>query len=108
MTDLSSSFESFQLYGVTDVRKNTSSEDLLQKIDYAYKGGADIIQLRSKELNDLEFIRLGKKVREIATHYQKFFFVNDRLDLAWATEADGLHVGQDDMPVSVIRSLCQK
>jgi thiamine-phosphate pyrophosphorylase len=66
------------------------------------------VQLRSKHLSDRQLYDIGKKMRSIASQYQKLFFVNDRVDLAVAVGADGVHVGQSDMPVSMIREIAQK
>ncbi len=99
-------FDGFRLYAVTDLR--TESLDALQKIEAAYRGGADIVQLRSKMLADRALIRLGLRVKKIAEKKRRLFFVNDRMDLALATGADGVHLGQVDMPVRVARKLAQQ
>ncbi len=96
-------FDSFKLYGVTDVSEDFG--DILKKVDRAYAGGADIIQLRSKMLGDNALYRLGLAVRKIAVRRRKLFFMNDRLDLAMAVEADGIHLGQDDLPVAAARKI---
>ncbi|MBI3316969.1 MAG: thiamine phosphate synthase [Candidatus Omnitrophica bacterium] len=94
-------FKNFRLYAVTDLKE--SDDSILKKIEDVYRGGADIVQLRSKGFMDGALFRLGLKVKKIAAKQKKLYFVNDRLDLALATGADGLHVGQDDFPVSVVR-----
>lgn len=96
-------FASFKLYAVTDLE----SEDpaIFEKINQAYAGGADIVQLRSKKLSDAALYRMGKKIKELAEAQQKLFFVNDRPDLALALEADGVHLGQDDLSVDVVRKM---
>lgn len=99
-------FSNFKLYAVTDLREE--STDLLKKIEQVYQGGADIVQLRSKNLPDAVLFRLGQKIRQIADASHKLFFVNDRADLAIAADADGVHLGQDDLPVAVVRELCAK
>ncbi|MDP3919370.1 MAG: thiamine phosphate synthase [Candidatus Omnitrophota bacterium] len=96
-------FKSFRVYAVTSLRCEDDWQ--LRDIESAYRGGADIVQLRSKTLSDAVLFRLGLQVRKIADRFGKLYFVNDRLDLALGTGADGLHVGQDDLPVSVIRNL---
>lgn len=96
-------FENFKLYAVTDLRSDAPAE--LAKIEAAYRGGADIVQLRSKTLSDLQLYRMGLKIRKIADRYKKLFFVNDRLDLALACGADGLHLGQDDLPSETVRRI---
>ena len=99
-------FRSFRLYGVTDIR--VEGPEVLRKIELAYRGGADIVQLRSKMLPDAALIRLGLKIRKIAQRQKKLFFLNDRVDLALVTGADGVHLGQDDMPVRMARELARR
>jgi len=99
-------FRGFQLYAVTDLR--TAGPEVLKKIEQAYRGGTDIVQLRSKVLSDGALIRLGLKIGKIAAKHRKLFFVNDRVDLALVTGAHGVHLGQDDMPVGIARNLARK
>ena len=99
-------FEAFRLYAVTDLR--TESSEVLQAIEAAYRGGADIVQLRSKMLSDAALIRLGLRIKKIAKKARKLYFVNDRIDLALAIGADGVHLGQEDMPVRVARKLARQ
>ena len=99
-------FRNFRFYVVTDLKSESS--DVLQKIERAYRGGADIIQLRSKVLKDAALIRLGLKIRKIATRQHKLYFMNDRVDLALATQADGVHLGQDDLPIWIARKLSRQ
>lgn len=96
-------FENFRIYAVTDLK--SEGPEALKKIERAYQGGADIVQLRAKVLCDAAMIRLGLRIRKLASRYQKLFFVNDRFDIALATNANGLHLGQDDMPLAVARKL---
>lgn len=96
-------FRGFKLYAVTDLK--VEGDDVLKKIDQAYGGGTDIVQLRSKAAPDAVLIRLGLQVRKIADSRKKLFFFNDRVDLALVTAADGVHLGQDDMPVRMARTL---
>lgn len=96
-------FAGFKLYAVTDL--TSGDESILEKIENAYRGGVDIVQLRGKNLTDNELYRIGLKIRALANQYQKLFFVNDRLDLALSVSADGVHIGQDDLPVREMRRL---
>jgi len=93
----------FRLYAVTDLRK--SGDEILGKIDAALKGGVDVIQLRSKTLSAAELLRLGVKIRGIANRRRKLFIVNDRIDIAIGCDADGVHLGQEDLPVALARRL---
>ena len=99
-------FENFKLYAVTDLQ--SESVEILKKIEAAYRGGADIVQLRSKMLSDQFLLGLGLKIRKMATHYRKLFFVNDRPDLAILTFADGIHLGQEDLSIRAVRGFAQR
>ncbi len=99
-------FENFKLYAVTDIK--IPDPAILDKIEAAYLGSVDIVQLRSKTLSDRELVALGSKIRMIADHHRKLFFVNDRTDLALAVSADGIHLGQDDLPIASARAICAK
>jgi len=96
-------FLNFRLYAVTNLKNADSGE--IEKIDRAYAGGADIVQLRSRSLSDADLYKLGLEIRRLADRYRGLYFVNDRLDLALATEADGLHLGQEDLPVAAVREM---
>jgi thiamine-phosphate pyrophosphorylase len=99
-------FDNFCLYAVTDLR--SEGPDVLKKIEAAYRGGADIVQLRSKALTDAALVRLGFRIKKVAEKAQKLFFVNDRVDIALAAGADGIHLGQEDMPVRVACKLANR
>lgn len=99
-------FKNFRLYAVTDL--TVENEEILTRIEQAYRGGADIVQLRTKVLSDAALIRLGTKVRTIATKARKLFMLNDRVDMAMVTQADGVHLGQGDMPVALARRLVSR
>lgn len=99
-------FKNFKLYAVTDIRSEDA--EILKKIEAAYRGGADIVQLRSKTLTDAAFYRLGIRARQIANRFRKLLFVNDRPDLALAIEADGVHLGQEDLPTEGVRKILGK
>lgn len=98
-------FENFRLYVVTDLGGETPEVDAM--IEAAYRGGADIVQLRSKGLSDAALYRIGTRMRKIADRYRRLFFVNDRPDLAVAVEADGVHLGQEDLPMTAVRKILQ-
>ena len=96
--------EQLKLYLVTD---STGMEEkvFLRKVEDALRGGVTFLQLREKEKSTLEYIELGKKVHEIARHYNVPMVVDDRVDVAIAIDAEGVHLGQSDMPVDVARRL---
>lgn len=91
------------LYLVTD-----NSEDVkkfLNTIEEAIKGGTTVVQLREKTADTLDFYDLALKVKEITSKYNVPLIINDRVDIALAIDADGVHVGQSDMPCEVTRKL---
>jgi thiamine-phosphate pyrophosphorylase len=90
-----------RLYVVTDARTRTG--DLPSFLDAVLGAGADLIQLREKGAEAGDLLRWGERFREAARRHGALFVVNDRPDVALALEADGVHVGQDDLPPSVAR-----
>ena len=93
----------FKLYAVTDL--GDEDPDILRKAEGALRGGVDILQLRSKSLSDTSLLRIGGKLLQLSEKYQRLFIVNNRVDLALALDADGVHLGQDDMPVFLARKI---
>ena len=93
----------YDLYVVTDshLSKGRSHQEVAR---LACEGGADIIQFRDKDIDDTEFLKIASEIREITRDYGVTFIVNDRLDAAIRSNADGIHVGQDDMKPYEIRS----
>lgn len=94
----------YSLYLVTD-RKLLGERDLVQSIELAIQGGVSLVQLREKSVSSREFLELAFRVKEITSRYKIPLIINDRLDIALAVEADGLHVGQDDLPMLKAREL---
>ncbi|XCP83681.1 thiamine phosphate synthase [Roseburia hominis] len=95
--------ENLLLYAVTD-RSWLKGETLLEQIEKALKGGATLVQLREKKLNEAEFLAEARQVKELCRKYQVPFLINDNVDIALAADADGVHVGQSDMKVSDVRA----
>ena len=91
------------LYLVTD--KSDDVEKFLNTIEEAIKGGVTVVQIREKTADTLDFYNLALKVKEITTKYNVPLIINDRVDIALASDADGVHVGQSDMPCDVTRRL---
>lgn len=83
----------------------SKGRSLVEVVSQAVAGGADIIQLREKELATRDLIEAGKLLREITRKAGVLFIVNDRVDVALAVDADGVHIGQDDMPLKNVRRL---
>ena len=75
------------------------------KIESAVKGGADIVQLRNKNASTKELICLAMRILEIVKTYNGLFIINDRTDIAMAVNADGVHLGQEDMPINLARNI---
>ena len=94
------------LYLVTD--KSDDVDKFLNTIEEAIKGGVTVVQIREKTAETLDFYNLALKVKEITTKYNVPLIINDRVDVALAIDADGVHVGQSDMPCDVTRRLIGK
>ena len=91
------------LYLVTD--NSDDEEKFLKTIEEAINGGVTVVQIREKTADTLEFYNLALKVKEITTKYNVPLIINDRVDVALAVDADGVHVGQSDMPCDITREL---
>lgn len=92
------------LYFITD-STNYGEEEFLFRIEEALKGGVTLLQLREKEKDTREYIELAKKVHSITKKYNIPLIIDDRVDVALAINAEGVHLGQSDMPVSMARKL---
>lgn len=92
------------LYLVTD-KRNKTDEEFLEIIEKAIEGGTSIVQIREKEGESLDFYNLALKVKKITSKYNVPLIVNDRVDVALAIEAEGVHIGQTDLPADITRSL---
>ena len=91
------------LYLVTD--KSDDVEKFLKTIEEAIKGGASVVQIREKTADTLDFYNLALKVKKITEKHDVPLIINDRVDVALAVDAEGVHVGQSDMPCAVTRAL---
>ena len=91
------------LYLVTD--KSDDVEKFLNTIEEGIKGGVSVVQIREKTAETLDFYNLALKVKEITEKYDIPLIINDRVDVALAIDADGVHVGQSDMPCDITRKL---
>lgn len=80
-------------------------ESPIQKAREAVKGGAEIIQLRCKTVGEAELLKIGRGIREITAAEGALYIMNDHVDLALLTQADGVHLGQEDMPVAQARKI---
>lgn len=93
-----------KLYFITD-STGFCEEEFLYRVEEALKGGVTFLQLREKEKTTREYIALAKKVQKLAKKYHIPLIIDDRLDVALAVDADGVHLGQSDMPVSIARNI---
>lgn len=96
--------EDLLLYAITD-RTWQGSSKLSEQIEAVLKGGATLLQLREKELSYEQFITEAKEVRKITLRYQIPLIINDRIDVAAAVDADGVHLGQDDDTLMTAREI---
>ena len=92
------------LYFITDSTGFTE-EDFLFRVEQALKGGATLLQLREKNKSTKAYIQLAEKVHAIAKRYNVPLIIDDRIDVALAIDAEGVHVGAEDMPVATARKL---
>ena len=92
------------MYVVTDSDLSHGRSDF-EVARLAYEGGADVVQLRMKHADGAEMLEQAVRIREVADEMCRFFIVNDRVDIAMASGADGVHLGQSDIPADVARRL---
>lgn len=97
----------YSLYLVTD-RMLMSTGTLEEAVEQAVLGGCTMVQLREKEASALDFYHTARSVKKITEKYDIPLIINDRLDIALAAEADGIHIGQNDLPAPVVRKLIGK
>ena len=93
-----------RLYAIVDTAQ-TGGRPLVSVIDAMLAGGVSVLQLRVKDRPADEFLRLALTTRERTTRAGCLFIVNDRVDIALAARADGVHLGQDDLPLEAARPL---
>ena len=93
-----------QLYAVTDSRW-LNGAPLAAAVEKALAGGVTCVQLREKQLPFDEFLRTAKEIRTLCQNYHVPFIVDDNLDIALACDADGLHIGQNDLPAAKAREV---
>ena len=94
----------YTCYLVTD-HKGRTNDEILDIIEEAIKGGTSIVQIREKTASTKDFYELALQARDIARKYDVPLLINDRLDIAIAVDADGVHIGQDDMPARKAREM---
>ena len=92
-----------RLYLVATPRPHQTEDEFLARVRAALEGGVDVLQLRCKEWEALPYLRLAERVHAIARDAGVPFIINDRPDVALAAGADGVHLGQQDLPVDWAR-----
>lgn len=94
----------YTLYLVTD-RDLMSTPTLEEAVEQAIRGGVTLVQLREKHASSLEFYQTALRVKKITDSYNVPLIINDRVDVALAVDADGVHVGQSDLPAARVREI---
>jgi len=94
----------YSLYLVTD-RELLGGKELMATVVEAINGGVNVIQLREKNISTRHFYYLALELKELTARHKVPFIINDRIDVALAIDADGIHIGQSDMPLLTARSL---
>ena len=94
----------YSLYLCTD-RRLMTSPTIEASVESALRGGTTVIQLREKDCSSREFYELGLRVKKITERYNAPLIINDRVDIALAVGAAGVHVGQGDLPCKVVREI---
>ena len=97
----------YSVYLVTD-RDLLKGRNLTEVIEEAILGGTSIVQLREKYASSLEFYEVAKEVKKITDKYNVPLIINDRIDIALAIDASGVHLGQSDIPCSIARKILPK
>ncbi|MEQ8155942.1 MAG: thiamine phosphate synthase [Clostridiaceae bacterium] len=94
----------YSLYLVTD-RNMLKNSDITEAVEAAIKGGVTLVQLREKDISTLEFYNVACAVKKITDKYGIYLIINDRIDIALAVDAAGVHLGQSDLKAAVARRL---
>ena len=92
----------YSLYLCTD---RNLTENLEKAVELAIKGGVKVVQLREKNCDGKNFFEVGQKIKKITEKNKIPLIVNDRVDIAMAIDAEGVHVGQNDLPCKVVRKI---
>ena len=92
------------LYFITD-STGFSEKEFLYRTEEALKGGATVLQLREKDKTTRDYISIAEKVHELTRQYNVPLIIDDRIDVALAMGAEGVHLGQSDMPVATARRI---
>lgn len=96
-----------RLYAVTD-RSWLNGHDLAEDVEKVLKGGVTLLQLREKNMDFDDFVKSAYEIKEVCRKYNVPLIINDSIDVAKAVDADGVHLGQSDMPVRQARAILGK
>ncbi len=94
----------YTLYLCTD-RGIMTADTIEESVELAVQGGVTVVQLREKECTSREMYEMARRVKEVTDAYEVPLIINDRIDIALAVQADGVHLGQSDVPVEVARNI---
>lgn len=94
----------YLLYLVTD-RRWLGGRSLVGAVEEAIAGGVTVVQLREKEIGSRTFLETALAVKEVTERHGIPLIINDRIDIAYACDAEGIHLGDDDLPISVAREI---
>ncbi|MHB9909101.1 thiamine phosphate synthase [Clostridium botulinum] len=97
----------YELYLITD-RRFLKGRQLKKVVEDAILGGVTIVQVREKDVSTREFYNVAKEVKEVTDYYKVPIIINDRLDIAQAIDASGVHLGQKDMHLNIAREILGK
>jgi len=95
----------FKLYLITDRKLFADSGEMFTAVEEALQAGVKAVQLREKDLTTRELLDMSYKMREITARYNVKLFINDRADIAMCVNADGVHLGQNSIPVGAVRKV---
>ncbi len=93
-----------RLYFITDSTKY-EKEEFLSRVEAALQGGVTLVQLREKERTTREYLELAREVHALTLKYNVPLIIDDRLDVAMAIDAEGVHLGQSDLPIGIARKI---
>ncbi|OGR85413.1 MAG: thiamine-phosphate diphosphorylase [Elusimicrobia bacterium RIFCSPLOWO2_01_FULL_54_10] len=85
-----------------------AGQDVTAVVEKALRGGADVVQLRDKHSSAADILKAAKKLKRICQAHDALFIVNDRVDIALASGADGVHLGQEDLPLDEARKIVER
>ncbi len=94
--------EDLVLYAITD-RRWLNGKSLAEVVEESLKGGVTFLQLREKELDSETFLEEALKIKDVCRKYKVPFIINDNVDVAVASDADGIHIGQEDAAIGDVR-----